>query len=607
MLITALVSLCTTLALAQPASPPQAPAATIQRLLTDEFDAAMEASPVWASVRGDERWNDQLGDESLAAIERRREATRARLTALQTIDLSTLSEGDRLNAELLRRELDLAVEGAKFHPEQLPIDDRNSPMTWLLELPQRVPLRTEKHYADYVKRLEAVPTLIAQLRENMQAGLKAGRVPPKTAVQSVVRQARAMAKDLSADPAASPLFRPLAGRAEADPLITRAKASIGASTPAALAAFADFLESDYVPHCRDSTAARDSVDGLDWYNFRLRQETTTDMTADQIHDLGLKEVARIKAEMFRVIATSDFAQKDTLKGDELFRAFVAHLRTDPRFYFTNPRELLQGYRDIAKRIDAELPRLFRTLPRNPYGVGPIPMVSAPAQTTAYYQPGSLKGGIPGYFMANTYALDQRPKYEMISLTLHEAMPGHHLQIAIADELSDVHPYRTTLGFTAFVEGWALYAERLGMEMSGPIRRETDDTVGRGLFTDPYDDFGRLTYEMWRACRLVVDTGLHAKGWSRQQAIDFMNANTALSTLNIEREVDRYIAWPGQACAYKIGELKIRELRAKAEAALGDKFDLREFHDVVLGAGALPLDVLEARANRWMAATAPAPK
>jgi uncharacterized protein (DUF885 family) len=314
--------------------------------------------------------------------------------------------------------------------------------------------------------------------------------------------------------------------------------------------------------------------------------------------MGVSEVARIRAEMFRVIARTDFAQRDTLKGDELFAAFVNHLRTEPRFYCQSPQELLTGYREIAKRIDGELPRLFGRLPRLPYGVRELPKFAAPASPTAFYYPGSLTGGVAGYFMANTYRLDQRPRYEMISLTLHEAMPGHHLQIALADEVEGVHPFRRRLGYTAFVEGWGLYAERLGMEMFAPIGKAEDAGLGRGLFKDPYDDFGRLTYEMWRACRLVVDTGIHAKGWSRQQAIDFMKHNTALSELNIEREVDRYIAWPGQACAYKVGELAIRKMRAEAESALGDRFDLRAFHDHLLGAGALPLDVLQTRMERW---------
>jgi prolyl oligopeptidase len=285
--------------------------------------------------------------------------------------------------------------------------------------------------------------------------------------------------------------------------------------------------------------------------------------------------------------TADVARA-SLGDDALFAAFVQYLRTDPRFYAKSEDELLGKYRETCKRIDAKLPALFGTLPRNPYGVHAIPKFMAPTQTTAYYQPGSLRAGNPGWFCANTYALEQRPLYEMVPLSLHEAVPGHHLQISIAQELPDQPEFRRDMHFTAFVEGWGLYSERLGIEM--------------GFFeNDPYSDFGRLTYEMWRSTRLVVDTGIHAFGWSKEKAMDFMKRNTALSELNIEREVDRYIDWPGQACGYKIGELRIRALRAKAEKELGAAFDVRAFHDAVLGAGAIPLDVLATRIDAWIAA------
>jgi uncharacterized protein (DUF885 family) len=309
--------------------------------------------------------------------------------------------------------------------------------------------------------------------------------------------------------------------------------------------------------------------------------------------------------MFAVIDRTDWPGRKAhpAGSDELFAAFFQFLRTEPRFYHRSAEDLLAGYRVIAKRVDPELPRLFGHLPRSTYGVRPLPTFAAKNAPTAFYYPGSFRAGLPGYFMANTYALDQRPKYEMVSLTLHEAVPGHHFERSITDELEGQHPFRSLLGFTSFVEGWALYAERLGLEMDGaPIRREADGSGGgTGLFVDPYDDFGRLTYEQWRAVRLVVDTGLHALGWSRQRAIDFMLKHTALSPLNIEREVDRYIAWPAQATAYKLGELKIRELRARGERALGEAFDLRAFHDTVLSAGPLPLDMLEERIDRWIAA------
>ncbi|MEC9374545.1 MAG: DUF885 domain-containing protein, partial [Planctomycetota bacterium] len=350
---------------------------------------------------------------------------------------------------------------------------------------------------------------------------------------------------------------------------------------------------DYIPAARESIAATDLPDGDAFYNYALSNFTTTQLTAREIHELGKSEVARIRAEMLEVIARSDYPNENNLEGDELLAAFLDYLRTDQRFYHDSPEELLTGYRDICKRMDAELPRLFGRLPRLPYGVREMPAFIAPSAPTAYYYPGSLANGVAGNFVANTYQLDQRPKYEMVPLALHEAVPGHHLQIALAQELqeSGLHEWRTLLGYTAYVEGWALYSERLGLEVGdGP----------RGFYSDPYDDFGRLTYEMWRALRLVVDPGIHAFDWSRQQAIDYMLENSALAEANIISEVDRYIAWPGQATGYKIGELRIRAMRERAEQALGDGFNIRAFHDRILEAGAIPLEVLDTRINTWIA-------
>jgi uncharacterized protein (DUF885 family) len=385
-------------------------------------------------------------------------------------------------------------------------------------------------------------------------------------------------------PDSMPAARQAALRAEADAAIARILER--------LAAMRTFLAEKYLPACRETVGASALPDGAAYYDHALRVHTTTDMDARAIHATGLAEVERIRAEMLAVIRKTDWyataPDRAALADDDLFAAFVRHLRTDAAFYAHSEEQLLQRYRDVCKQIDAKLPGLFGTLPRNSYGVHAVPKFMAPTQTTAYYQPGSLRAGNPGWFCANTYALDQRPLYEIVPLSLHEAVPGHHLQISIAQELPDQPEFRRDMHFTAFVEGWALYAERLGIEM--------------GFFEkDPYSDFGRLTYEMWRANRLVVDTGLHAFGWTKEQAMDFMKRNTALSDLNIEREVDRYIDWPGQACGYKIGELRIRAMRAKAEKELGAAFDVRAFHDAVLGAGAIPLDVLEARIDAWIAA------
>jgi uncharacterized protein (DUF885 family) len=339
-----------------------------------------------------------------------------------------------------------------------------------------------------------------------------------------------------------------------------------------------FLVESYLPGCRESISMSALPNGQAWYAFRVKDSTTTSLSPKEIHDIGQSEVKRIRAEMEAVITKTGF------KGS--FREFLDFLRTDKQFFYDTGPQLLAGYRDISKRIDAELPRLFGKLPRLPYGVMPVPSYAEKSQTTAYYMPGAHKVGRPGTFFANTYALNTRPKWEMEALTVHEAVPGHHLQIALAHEMENMPEFRKHAGYTAFVEGWGLYSESLGEEL--------------GLYQDPYSKFGQLTYEMWRAVRLVVDTGMHSMGWTRQQAIDFFKQNTGKTEHDITVEVDRYIVWPGQALAYKIGQLKMKELRALATKELGEQFDIRAFHDELLGNGALPLDVLESHMKEWLA-------
>jgi uncharacterized protein (DUF885 family) len=340
----------------------------------------------------------------------------------------------------------------------------------------------------------------------------------------------------------------------------------------------DYLVRTYVPRSRESIGMSELPNGQAWYAYNVRVQTTTNRTPREIHEIGLREVKRIRGEMDSLIAATGF------KGS--FADFVKFLRTDPQFYFTDSASLVRAYRDIAKRIDPELVKMFGRLPRLPYGVTTIPSYMAKSQTTAYYQPGSLEAGRPGYYFVNTYALDTRPKWEMEALTSHEAVPGHHLQLALQQELTGIPEFRRFGGYTAFVEGWGLYAESLGPEL--------------GLYKDPYSKFGQLTYEMWRAIRLVIDTGIHSEGWSRQQAIDYFMANSAKTEHDIVVEVDRYIVNPGQALAYKSGELEIKALRAYAQHELGPRFDIREFHDQILGQGALPLDILDARIRAWVA-------
>lgn len=591
---------------AQPVAPSSSAARdpVLLALMDEHYDAAMREDPLFASRRGDERFNDQLRDESPAAHAERLDAARDRLNRLEALlagdAARRFSRQDTVDAGLLRHELRLAVDGARFRGEQTPVTRANGPQIWLPQMGDDLPFRTEKHYADFATRLEKVAGLIDQYIAQMRLGLAAGRVPPRVVIEGAEAQCRALSgPEVEADPTRSPFYKPFLGRPAGDAHAARAREAVAAGIVPAYRRLAAFLGEEYIPRCRETLGAAQGVDGPESYEFALRMHTTTALRAEEVHEIGHAEVARIRAEMLATIARSDFPRKGELAGDELLAAFIAYLRTDQRFYHPTPEALLAGYRDICKRIDAELPQLFGRLPRLTYGVREMPAFMAPTSPTGYYYTGSLKTGLPGWFVANTYRLDQRPKYEMIALAIHEAVPGHHLQIALSLEMEGQHPFRELLGFTAFVEGWALYSERLGLEMAGGDGGRTH----RGLYEDPYDDFGRLTYEMWRACRLVVDTGIHGafegSAWSRQRAIDFMLKNTALSRVNIEREVDRYIGWPGQACGYMIGRLRILDIRAKAEAALGDRFDVRSFHDAVLGSGAVPLKVLEEQVRGWV--------
>jgi uncharacterized protein (DUF885 family) len=585
------------------------PSAALRTILDEHVEFLKRNDPVGASTKGDDRFGDQLPDESSEAVESRRAELAARLARLESLDASSLSAAERTDAAILRYDLSTQVSGSQFHREQMPISTMGGPQLWLPQMSQQLPFTTPKHYADYASRLGKVARLIDQEIDQMKRGLAAGRVPPKVTMLASLDQCLAQCSpDIEKDPTLSPFYRPFLSRPAADPDASRARAAISSGVIPAYRRLASFLKDEYIPRCRDTVGASQGVDGQAAYDHAIRAHTTVELTADQVHALGLSEVARIQSEMLEVIARTDFPRKNELKGDALLTAFTDWLRREPRFYYQTEGELLDGYRVIAKKIDAELPRLFKTLPRNTYGVRPLPDFAAASSPAAYYYPGSLKGGVPGFFMANTLHLDQRPKYSMTCLTLHEAVPGHHLQISLADELdASQHEYHRWIGFTAFVEGWALYSERLGLEMgdnpmppaSSSELAPSDGPPPRGLYATPYDDFGRLSFEMWRACRLVIDTGIHAKNWSRQQAIDYLLAHTGLTKFDAEREIDRYISWPGQACGYKIGELRIRALRAEAQQKLGPAFDIREFHDQVLSAGAIPLPVLEDRIHHWL--------
>jgi uncharacterized protein (DUF885 family) len=559
----------------------QSPSADLKQLFDDEWDWRLRWNPLFATNVGDHRFDDRLPAVAVADFERREQESRAFLKRLEAIGRAKLSGEDGINYDLFHRVLRDRISEYEFNTHLMPITNREGFHTSFPQLPDRVPLSTVKDYENYCARLEGASTYFNQYIEVMRAGVRGGYVLPKVVLEG---WEAAVEPHIVDDPAKSLLYAPFEKFPDAVPagararLAERGKKAIAASVVPAFRAFRDFMASEYVPSCRESIAASSLPDGKALYEFLVREYTTLDLTPQQVHEKGLAEVKRIRAEMDGVIAKTGF--------QGTFPEFLNFLRTDPRFYAETPEALMEKTALVLKRMDGQLPALFRTLPRMPYGIKPIPDFMAEKTTTAYYNEPAGDGTRAGFYFLNLSNLKSRPLYEIEALSLHEAVPGHHLQIAIMQEIPGVPMFRRFDGFTSFVEGWGLYSERLGLEA--------------GFYQDPYSDFGRLSYEMWRAMRLVVDTGMHYFGWTRQQAIDYMAANGALSMHNITMEVDRYIAWPGQALAYKTGELKIRELREYATRELGERFDVREFHDVVLWSGAVPLDVLDANVKAWVA-------
>ena len=554
--------------------------ASLTKLFADHWDAYLRWDPTSATFYGDHRFDDQLP----AATEEHYTHWLAQLRKfrirLGRIDRGGLEAGDRLNYDYFAQMLDSEIGWLEFHSYRLPISKTGGFHTSYPDLYQFSPFDTVRDYENYIARLEKLRINFDEYIELMRLGLRTGFVPARVTLEGVDASLRAQ---IMANPAQSVFYEPFKqfpasiGGADQERLIEAAQETIGRSVVPGYEALLKFLNEEYLPAARESVACADLPNGRELYRERITYFTTLVLSPEEIHATGQSEVRRIRAEMDEVIRQTGF------HGD--FKAFIEFLRTDPRFYAGTPEALLKETGYLMKRIDGELPRLFKTLPRLPYGIRPVPDFSAPGQTTAYYFPGTGDGTRAGFYYVNTYDLKSRPLYEMEALSLHEAVPGHHLQLALQQELPNLPDFRRFYYFTSYVEGWALYSERLGLEM--------------GFYADPYSNFGRLSYEMWRACRLVVDTGMHALGWTRQQAIDFMLANTSSTLLNLENEVDRYIAWPGQSLAYKIGELKIRELRARAEKQLGTKFNIREFHDMILLGGSLPLTVLESRVEEWI--------
>ncbi len=553
----------------------------LHKLFEINWEYSMIENPEYATYVGYPGQNHRWTDNSPEAIERRKRELRDPLRVLETIDRSELSEADQLNYDLFKRNIEIKIEGTRFKSEYLQISQLGGVHQEAAQVISVMPTFTIEDYNDIIERLEGIPAMFDQAITLLGKGRESGITPPRITLRDVPEQVENL---IAGDPMENPLMKPFGEfpvtipEQERERLVKRAMDAFAENVVPALRRLHKYLAETYIPGARESIALSDLPDGSEWYAYRIHRYTTTYLSPEEIHEIGLSEVKRIRKKMEDIIAQVGF--------EGTFQEFTEFLRTDPKFYFDDAEDLIREYRDISKRADPELIKLFGRLPTLPYGVIPIPSYAEKSQTTAYYQGGSLTAGRPGYFYANTYNLKMRPKWEMEALTLHEAVPGHHLQISLALELGDLPEFRQHGGYTAYTEGWGLYAESLGEEM--------------GFYESPYSKFGQLTYEMWRAIRLVVDTGIHALGWSRQEAIDLFIENSSKTEHDVVVEVDRYIVWPGQALAYKIGELKIKELRAFAAGALDDAFDIRAFHDELLGNGSLPLDLLEERMNKWVA-------
>lgn len=556
----------------------------LQQVIDDHWHYSLQEDPVTAGRMGLAGYNNRLPGVTAKDRERRLKAEQSLLQRLQAIDTKQLTDSDRVNHQLLGWVLRNSIQSNTLFLDRIPANTFYSFWSGALDASSGLAMPKVADYQDYIARINDFGRYFDENIANMRTGIKDGFVLPKIVVQGIAPTVRAQ---VYKDPTQSSLYEPFTkfpasfSPAEQQQLQQAAKQAIAQTALPAFARLADFLEGDYMKAATDSLAAEQLPQGKAYYRHTINTYVTLDMDPAEIHSIGLAEVKRIRAEMDSLIKETGF------KGS--FSDFTNFLRTDPQFYAKTPTELLKEASYIAKRIDYRLPEFFGKLPRLPYGIVPVPDEIAPNYTTASYNPAAIGGIRGGAYWLNTHALDQRPLYELVALTLHEAVPGHHLQNALSQELENVPQFRRNLYLSAYGEGWGLYAERLGVEM--------------GVYENAYQQFGRLSYEMWRACRLVIDTGIHSKGWSRQQALDFLSSNTSLSPANVRAEVDRYISWPGQALSYKMGEIKIRQLRAKAEQQLGDKFDLRAFHDALLANGALPLEILEAEMDRFIAGAA----
>ena len=545
--------------------------------LDENWQDTMEKSPLFASLLGDKRYDDKISSNSIDDFIAESEYERYVLDVLNEINPNNLSEENQLNYRLLKSDYEINLEGRKYPGYYMRLNQRGGVQDYYL-YGNRLNFVDLQSYKNWFERVKGYTQNVRNSLEINREGLELGYTQPKLVTRGVSAQIGAMLERELEDHPYYKIFKSVgevASAQEAEELQNEVKDYIQNVLNPTYQELYDFLVNEYLPKSRDSIGISDVPNGKEWYEYLARYHTTTDLTPDEIHEIGLREVAKIRAEMEGII--------EQVGWDGDFNSFLQYLRTDPRFYFETGEELLQAYRAMSKEIDAYMPTLFNKLPRAPYGVIPIPMESAPFTTTAYYNAPSE--GRPGYYYANLYMPEVRPKYEIPVLSVHEAVPGHHHQISLAQEMENVPNFRKYLSITAFVEGWGLYSEQLGESM--------------GIYDDPYDKFGQLTYDMWRAVRLVVDTGMHYKSWSRDDAVNLFLENTAKTEQDINNEVDRYIAWPGQALAYKIGQLKIMELRDKSKEALGEDFDIKDFHDHILSFGSIPLSILEEKVDEFI--------
>lgn len=546
--------------------------------LDELWESNLKRRPVFATRLGDKRFNNKITSNTVEEFEKNKTQIQIDFKNLNSFNFDDLSEENQLNYRLKQVSLSSSIELSEYPSYFMSLNQRGGVQSYY-ETGDRLNFTSKQDYNDWLTRLSQYSNNIENSYENNKAGIEAGYTQPKLVTSGVISQIEAILDSTLENHPYLQVFleadEMLLTAEEKETLVNEAKVLITEQINPAYTKLHEFLVNEYLPNSRESIGIKDVPNGKSWYEDLASYHTTTKLSPDEIHAIGLKEIKRIRQEMETIISD--------LEWDGDFQSFLNYLRTSPRFYYDNPEDLFNAYLIMAKTIDPLLPKIFKVFPRAPYGVIPIPAESAPYTTTAYYN--SASKGKPGYFYANLYKPESRPKYEIPVLTVHEAVPGHHFQISIAQELKDVPTFRKYLSFTAFVEGWGLYSEELGEYMN--------------LYDDPYDKFGQLTYDMWRAIRLVVDTGMHYKNWSRDDAINLFLENTAKSQLDIENEVDRYIAWPGQALAYKIGQLKILELRTKAEKELGDDFDIKDFHHEVLKRGSLPLSILETYINEWI--------